>query len=120
MVFFCIPCLVLVAYFGVVSIFIPRYRGYIKDGWRCFIDKLKGNNCSVTFDNRMRLAVSMWFTERKMPRVGKFLQNKRNFEITLIVVGVVSTIVSIYLFALLISFLIEPPCEGEICTIDVG
>lgn len=120
MVFFCIPCLILVAYFAVAGIFVPKYRGYIKEGWRCFIDKLKGSKCSVSFDNRMRLAVSMWFTERKMTRIGKFLNNKRNFEVTLIVVGVVSTIVSIYLFALMISYFIESPCEaGDVCSIDV-
>ena len=120
MVFFCIPCLVLLGYFGIMGIFFPKYRSYIKDGWRCFVDKLKRKECSASFDNRMRLAVSMWFTERKMPSIGKFLQNKRNFEVTLIVIGVVTTIVSIYLFALLISFLIESPCEGDVCAIDVG
>jgi hypothetical protein len=120
MVLFCIPCLVLLAYFGIASIWVPRYRGYIKEGWRCFVDKLKGKKCSVSFDNRMRLAVSMWFTERKMPSVGRFLHNKRNFEITLIVIGVVTTIISIYLFALLISFLIESPCEaGDVCAVEV-
>ncbi len=120
MVIFCIPCLVLLAYFGIASIFIPRYRNYIKEGWRCFIDKLKGKKCSVSFDNRMRLALSMWFTERNMPSIGRFLHNKRNFEITLIVVGVVSTVVSIYLFALLINYLIYPPCVDDVCVIPVG
>ena len=121
MVLFCIPCLVLLGYFAVASIFVPRYRGYIKEGWRCFIDKLTGKKCSVSFDNRMRLAVSMWFTKRRMPRIGKFLQNKRNFDTTLIVIGIVSTIVSIYLFALLITFLIHSPCDvGDTCAIDVG
>ena len=119
MVFFCIPCLIIVAYFAVASIFIPRYRTYIKEGWKCFIDKLKGKKCSVSFDNRMRLALSMWFTERKMPSVGRFLQNKRNFEMTLIVIGVVTTIVSIYLFILLINYLIYPPCVDDVCAISV-
>ena len=120
MVLFCIPCLILLAYFAIASIWIPRYRTYIKEAWRCFSDKIRGRKCSVSFDNRMRLAVSMWFTERKMPKVGKFLQNKRNFEVTLVVIGVVTTIVSIYLFALLISFLIHSPCEtGDTCAIEV-
>jgi len=117
MVIFCIPCLVLLAYFGIAGIFFPRYRNYIKEGWRCFLDKLKGSKCSVSFDNRMRLALSMWFTERNMPRLGRFFHNKRNFEITFIVIGVVSTIVSIYLFILLINFLIFPPCVGDVCGI---
>ncbi len=68
----------------------------------------------------MRLALSMWFTERNMPSIGRFLHNKRNFEITLIVVGVVSTVVSIYLFALLINYLIYPPCVDDVCVIPVG
>ncbi|MFH0929347.1 MAG: hypothetical protein V1818_03255 [Candidatus Aenigmatarchaeota archaeon] len=120
MVLFCIPCLVLLAYFGVMSIFFPKYRSYIKDGWRCFVDKLKRKECSASFDNRMRLAVSMWFTERKMSRIGKFLHNKRNFEVTLIVIGIVTTIVSIYLFVLLIFYLIESPCADDVCAIEVG
>ena len=117
MVFFCIPCLILVLYFAIASIFIPRYRTYIKEGWRCFVDKLKGRKCAASFDNRMRLAVSMWFSERGMPGIGKFLNNEKNFNLTLIVVGVVSTIVSIILFILLINFLIYPPCADGVCPV---
>lgn len=84
------------------------------------MDKLKGKKCSVSFDNRMRLALSMWFTERNMPSLGRFFNNKRNFEITLIVTGVVSTIVSIYLFVLLINYLIYPPCVEDTCAIPTG
>ena len=120
MVIFCIPCLVLLAYFGIMGIFFPKYRNYIKEGWRCFIDKLKGKKCSVSFDNRMRLAVSMWFTERKMPSIGKFLHNKRNFEMTLIIIGVVTTILSIYLLIVFINYLIYPPCENDVCSVVVG
>jgi len=114
---FCIPCLILVLYFGIASIFFPKYRSYIKEGWRCFLDKLMGKKCVASFDNRMRLAVSMWFTEKNMPRVGKFLHNERNFNLTLIVVGVVSTVVSVILFILLINFLISPPCVNDTCPI---
>lgn len=110
--FFCIPCLVLISYFAVASIFFPKYRSYIKEGWRCFWDKLKGRKCSASFDNRMRLAVSMWFSERGMPSVGRFLHNERNFNLTLIVVGVVSTIISIILFIILINFLTTPYCPA--------
>lgn len=112
---FCIPCLVLIVYFGIASIFFPKYRSYIKEGWHCFLSKLKRKKCVASFDNRMRLAVSMWFAERGMPSVGKFLRNERNFNITLIVVGAVSTIVSIVLFILLINFLLYPPCAEGIC-----
>lgn len=84
------------------------------------MDKITGKKCSVSFDNRMRLAVSMWFTKRRMLKVGKFLQNKKNFDTTLIVIGIVTTILSIYLFALLITFLIHSPCEtGDTCAIEV-
>ena len=102
-------------YFGIASIFFPKYRSYIKKGWRCFLDKLKGKKCVASFDSRMRLAVSMWFAERGMPSVGKFLRNERNFNITLIVVGVVSTILTIALFILLINFLLYPPCVEDVC-----
>jgi len=120
MVLFCIPCLVILLYFAIAGIFFPRYRGYIKEGWQCFLSKLRGRECSASFDNRMRLALSMWFTKRSMPSIGKFFYNKKNFEITLIVVGVVSTIVSIYLFVLLINYLIYPPCVDDVCVIPVG
>ena len=120
MVLFCIPCLVLLAYFGIMGIFFPKYRSYIKEGWRCFIDKLKMRKCSASFDNRMRLAVSMWFTERKMPKIGKFLGNKRNFDTTLIIIGIVSTILTIYLFIVFIGFMIESPCEsGDTCAVEL-
>jgi len=108
---------VLLAYFAIAGIFFPRYRVYIKEGWRCFLDKLRGKECSVSFDNRMRLALSMWFTRRGMSSVGKFFYNKRNFNMVLIVVGVVSTIVSIYLFILLINYLIYPPCADNVCPV---
>ena len=115
MVFFCIPCLVLVIYFAIMGIFFPKYRRYIKEGWRCFLDKLKGRKCIASFDSRMRLAVSMWFSERGMHSIGRFLQNERNFNLTLMVVGVVSTVVSIVLFIMLINFLIYPPCANGVC-----
>ncbi len=117
MVFFCIPCIVLVAYFLVASIFIPRYRVYIKEGWRCFADKFRGKECSVSFDNKMRLVTSEWFVNRGMPRIGKFLYKKKNFDWTLIIVGVVTTVLSIYLFALAIQFSFNPPCTTDTCGI---
>lgn len=118
MVFFCIPCLVILIYFLVASIFIPRYRTYIKEGWRCFIDKLRGKECSVSFDNKMRLVTSEWFARHHMPRVGKFLYNKRNFDWTLIIVGVVTTILTIYLAYLAYVFwFVQPPCTEETCGI---
>ena len=117
MVLFCIPCLVLLAYFAVASIFIPRYRIYIKDGWRCFIDKLRGKKCSASFDNRMRLKISSWFAERGMPKLGKFLYDERNFNWTLIVIGVGTTIISIYLLILFVQYMIEPPCGPDTCSI---
>lgn len=118
--FFCIPCLVLIAYFGIAGIFFPKYRGYIKEGWECFLNKLRGRICSASFDNKMRLALSMWFTERGVPSLGRFFHNRRNFELTLIVIGVASTAVSMYLFALLMKFLIHSPCVEGVCHVPVG
>lgn len=105
---FCIPCLVLVSYFAIAGIFFPKYRSYIKEGWRCFLDKLKGKKCIASFDSRMRLAVSMWFSEKGLSSIGKFLYDEHNFNITLTIVGVVFTILSIFLFILLINFLAAP------------
>jgi len=114
---FCIPCLVLISYFAIASIFVPKYRLYIKEAWQCFLDKLRGKKCSISFDNRMRLAVSMWFAEKNMPRIGKFLHDERNFKITLTMVGVVFTVISIFLFIVLLEYLAHPPCEGDVCSI---
>ena len=117
MVLFCIPCLILVSYFAIMSIFFPKYRTYIKEGWHCFLDKLRDRKCTASFDNRMRLAVSMWFSEKGMHSIGRFLQDERKFNLTLIVVGVLSTVISIILFVMLINFLIYPPCAGGVCPI---
>ena len=121
MVIFCIPCLVLLAYFGVMGIFFPRYRVYIKDGWRCFSDKIRGRKCSVSFDNKMRVALSVWFTRHRMVRVGRFLHNERNFNWTLIVFGVVTTIVTVYLFIIWMQFIfIQSPCDaGGSCAVEM-
>jgi len=117
MVLFCIPCLVLLFYFAVASIFVPKYRIYIKDGWGCFIDKIRGKKCSASFDNRMRLKISSWFIDRGMNKIGKFLYDEKNFNWTLIIIGVGTTILSVYLFIVLVQFMISPPCGPETCSI---
>ncbi len=120
MVLFCIPCLALVTYFAIASIFFPKYRVYMKEGWLCFMDKIRGKRCSVSFDNRMRIALSAWLTRKGMVRLGRFLHDKRNFSMTLTVIMVVSTLISIYLFALLIQYWLYPPCDtGSVCAVDV-
>jgi hypothetical protein len=107
----------LLTYFAVASIFIPRYRVYIGEGWRCFLDKIRGKNCSVSFDNKMRLVVSEWFADKGMPRIGKFLYKKKNFDWTLITIGVVSTVLTLYLLVVAIQFWFEPPCNVDTCSI---
>ena len=114
---FCIPCIALLLYFGIAGIFFPKYRVYIKEGWQCFIDKLRGNKCSVSFDNRMRLALSTWLTKHGMSKAGRFFYNERNFSIVLTVITIVGTVVSVYLFVLMVNFWINPPCSADICGI---
>jgi len=115
---FCIPCLVLLVYFGVLGIFSPKYRIYIKEGWKCFIDKLRGRICSMSFDNKMRIALSMWLAEKGFVRAAKFFHNERNFKIVLTTIGIVFTVISIYLFWLLLNFLfVKSPCVAGICAI---
>jgi len=109
--------MVLVLYFLIAGIFFPRYRVYVRDGWKCFLDKLRGKKCSVSFDNRMRLFLSMWLTERGMSRLGRFFHNERNFKITFTILGIAFTIISIYLFFVLIQFYFEPPCVDGVCGI---
>jgi hypothetical protein len=117
MVLFCIPCLALLAYFGVASIFFPKYRVYMKEGWRCFIDKLKRKKCSVSFDNRMRIALSSWLTKRGLVKLGRFFNNERNFNMTLTIFVVGSTILTVYLLLLYIQFWFNPPCTDNTCSI---
>ena len=117
MVLFCIPCLALVAYFAIAGIFFPKYRLYLKEGWRCFLDKLRGRVCSVSFDNRMRIALSAWLTKRGMVRAGRFMHDQRKFNIALTVVAVVSTIISIYLMIVFINYLYNPPCNDNVCSV---
>ncbi len=117
MVFFCIPCLLLIVYFAVAGIFFPKYRIFLREGWLCFVDKLRGRVCSVSFDNRMRIALSAWLTRRGMVRMGRFLHDERNFNITLTVFAIVSTVVSIYLFIVFVQFLYSPPCTADTCSI---
>ena len=113
----CLPCLGLLLYFGIASIFVPKYRRYIREGWHCFLDKLKGKKCSVSFDNRMRIAFSAWLTKRGLIKLGKFFYDERNFNLTLTVVTLIFTIISIYLFILLVNFLVSPPCAEGICPV---
>ena len=117
MIFLCIPCLVLLIYFLILGIFFPKYRKYIHDAWDCFYKKLTGKKCSISFDNRMRIALSMWLSKNRMPKLGKFLYNKKNFDYVLMVIGIIFTILSIWLFIVFIEFLINPPCDtpGGIC-----
>jgi hypothetical protein len=117
MVIFCIPCLVLILYFAVAGIFVPKYRLYFKEAWACFMDKLGGRRCSVSFDNRMRIALSTWLTKIGMVRLGRFFHNKRNFSLMLTAFLIVSTIVSFYLFALLVQFWFNPPCTEATCSV---
>ena len=114
-VFFCIPCLVLLLYFGILAVFFPRYRTYLKDAWRCFYDKLRGKKCPVSFDNKMRLALSTWFAEHKMESLGRFFYKEKNFKTVLTITWVVFTIISIYLFIVFIQYLYTPPCTNGVC-----
>lgn len=118
MVFFlCIPCLLLIAYFGIMAIFVPRYRVYFKEAITCFKDKLTGKKCSISFDERMRMKLSAWFLDRNHVKLGNFFNNKRNFNITMTILFIIFTIVSIYLFILLYQFIfVKSPCDtGDSC-----
>jgi len=116
--FLCIPCLALILYFLILGLFFPKYRPFIKEGWRCFVDKLFRRKCSISFDNRMRLALSSWLAKKGFVRLGKLMYKEKNFNRTLIMVMILFTIISILLFILLIKFLIASPCQaGDSCSI---
>ncbi len=120
MVLFCIPCLALLVYFGVAGIFFPKYRTYIREGWRCFSDKLRGRKCSVSFDNRMRIAFSAWLAHHRMTRLGRWFNSERNFSMFMTTFAIVSTVLTIYFIWLFIQFQINSPCDvGDVCSVDM-
>ena len=121
MVFFlCIPCLAIFLYLAIAGIFFPQYRVYLKEAWKCFVDKLRGKKCSVSFDNKARLAVANWFAKRNMTKTAQFFYKKRNFDITMIVIFIAFTILTTWLFFLFIKYLIHSPCAGKTCEIKIG
>ncbi len=120
MVFFCIPCLALLFYFGIAGIFFPKYRTYIREGWRCFTDKLRRKTCSASFDNRMRMAFSSWLTKRGMVRLGRWFGSERNFNMFMTSVVVVSTVLTVYFIALYVHLQINPVCyDGSTCAVEI-
>jgi hypothetical protein len=120
MVLFCLVCLALLVYFLIMAIFFPKYRSYVKEGWRCFLDKLRRKKCAVSFDNRMRMALAAWLTQRGMVRLGRLFSNKKNFDILLTSFIVITTILSIYLVILFIYFQFYPPCDtSSVCAVEV-
>ncbi|MBI5148095.1 hypothetical protein HZA33_00255 [Candidatus Pacearchaeota archaeon] len=115
----CIPCLTLLLYFGILSIFIPKYRLYIRDAWRCFIDKLRGRKCPVSFDKKMHQAFILWLAHKNQVKLGRYFSDKKKFDLWVIIIFLIFSVVSTYLFWLLIKFLfIKSPCAGTsgICT----
>lgn len=120
MVFFlCIPCLVLVLYFLIIAIFFPQYMPYLKEAWKCFMDKLKGKKCSVSFDNKMRLAFSMWLTKKGYVKAGAYFYDQKKFNRFFTIFGILFILISTILFVLLIKFLFfGSPCStGDGCSI---
>lgn len=116
----CIPCLALVLYFLILSIFIPKYRLYIKEAWMCFMDKLRGRKCPVSYDKKMHEAFVMWLAKKNKVGAAKFFQKKRNFDILLITGMIVISIITTYLFFLLVKFLlVGSPCDngGGVCIV---
>ena len=121
MIFLCIPCLTLILYFLIFGIFIRRYRVYIKEAWRCFLDKLQGKKCSVSFDNKIHKAFVLWLAKRNHVKMARFFQKERNFDVLLITALVIFTIVTTWLAWLLYKFLfIKSPCEGSTQPICIG
>lgn len=115
----CIPCLTLLLYFAILSIFIPKYRVFLADAWRCFIDKLRGRKCPVSFDKKMHQAVVMWLARKNKVGLARYFSDKKKFDWWVIILFIIFSIVSTYLFILLVKFLfIKSPCEGAtgICT----
>ncbi|UCD03194.1 MAG: hypothetical protein JSV63_00980, partial [Candidatus Aenigmatarchaeota archaeon] len=84
------------------------------------LDKLRRKKCSVSFDNRMRMAFSAWLTQRGLVRLGRFFISERNFNIFMTTFAIVTTVLSIYLIVLFIQFQITPPCDvGDVCAVEV-
>lgn len=91
------PVLGNATYFLIASIFVPRYRSYIKEGWHCFIDKLRGKNCSVSFDNNETSLIGSGLQKKVCPELENFSTTKETY-------------ISILWF-------VKPPCAAETCGI---
>jgi len=111
---FCLPCLFLIFYFIILGIFIPSKRKFIKDAIKCFWNKLTLQHCTDSFDMLMHIEFTMWLSENNYIYLSKFFKKKRNFDIFIIIIGFVFTVINILLFYLLYRFLfIKSPCNIE-------
>jgi len=109
---FCLPCLSLVFYFVILGIFIPSKRKFIKDAFRCFWKKLTLQHCTDSFDDLMHKRFVMWLAERDKMFLVKVFKNKKHFDITIGITGLVFSILNSLLFYLLYKFLfIKSPCD---------
>lgn len=109
-VFFCIPCLILFGVMGILGIFFPKYRPYIKEAWQCFWRKLQFKPCDSPFDQKVKAKITGYFIKKNYMRLAKF--NQKYFEVMMTLFGIVFFIVSIYLTYLFIVWIIlgQSPC----------
>jgi len=61
----------------------------------------------------------MWLSKNGMSKLGKFFYNKKNFDLVLTIIGVIFTLISIWLFIVFIQYMINPPCDTSsgICSL---
>lgn len=110
---FCIPCLLLLLYFGILAIFVPSKRHYVKDAWHCFTRKLLMRPCDVEFDKQMKARFSAWLAAKGHPRAGAFVF--KHFETMMTVLFAILFIVSIYATYLFWEWIVvgNKPCAPD-------
>jgi len=100
----------------ILGLFIPSKRPLIKGALKCFWRKLTLQRCTDAFDMLMHTRLVMWLAEKEWMFLVRFFKKKRNFDITLAILGLVFIVLNTVLFYLLYQFLfIESPCDKGVC-----
>lgn len=110
MVLICIPCLALLIIFGLLSLFFPRYRPFVKDAWHCFWRKLTLRPCEQSFDQKIKSKLMAYFASKNNGTMARFVN--RHYETTMTVIGVVMIVLIVISSFLFIKWILlnRSPC----------
>lgn len=116
---FCIPCSMLLIIFGIIGLFFPKYRPFVKEAWKCFVNKLMMRKCEASFDTKVKASLVAYFMKRGNMKMAKFVN--KYFNIIVTIFGIIIVVVSIYLTYLFVKWIIlgQSPCTAEEATCKI-